>query len=121
MTSTGVPFSNALRNLRQLGSSPVTWSFAVIILAVEVLVGLVGGRDHQPAWSWYETFGLSRAEFLAGKIWQILTYGFLHGGWWHVGLNAVFILLIALLATGFVPELLLKAIRPFAEALAALN
>ena len=94
MTSTGVPFSNALRNLRQLGSSPVTWSFAVVMLAVEGLVGVVGGPDRQPAWSWFETFGLSRAEFLAGKVWQILSYGFLHGGWWHVGLNAVFILLI---------------------------
>lgn len=94
MTSSGVPFSNALRNLRQLGSSPVSWSFAVIILAVEVLIGLVGGRDRQPAWSWYEIFGLSQKEFLAGKVWQILTYGFLHGGWWHVGLNAVFILLV---------------------------
>lgn len=94
MTSTGVPLSNALRNLRQLGSSPVTWSFAVIILAVEVTVTLAGGRDRQPAWSWYESFGLSQNGFLAGKIWQILTYGFFHGGWWHVGLNAVFILLI---------------------------
>ena len=94
MTSSGVPFSNAARNLRQLGSSPATWSFALGILAIELLVALAGGKDLEPAWSWYETFGLSRVDFLAGEIWQILTYGFLHGGWWHVGLNAVFILLI---------------------------
>ncbi|MEO5916109.1 MAG: rhomboid family intramembrane serine protease [Luteolibacter sp.] len=94
MSSFGVPFSNAARNLRQLGSSPVTWSFAVVILAIELAITLVGGRDRQPAWSWYETFGLSRDGFLAGHFWRILTYGFLHGGWWHVGLNAVFILLI---------------------------
>ena len=94
MTSSGVPFSNAARNLRQLGSSPATWSIAVAILGVELLVALAGGRNFEPAWSWYETFGLSRGDFLSGKIWQILSYGFLHGGWWHVGLNAVFILLI---------------------------
>jgi len=33
----------------------------------------------------------------------------------------VLLLLVALLATGFVPELLMKAIRPFADALAALR
>jgi membrane associated rhomboid family serine protease len=38
--------------------------------------------------------GLSREGFLSGKIWQIVSYGFLHGGWWHVGVNAVFILVI---------------------------
>ena len=33
----------------------------------------------------------------------------------------ILLLLVALLATGFFPELLLQAIRPFAQALAALN
>jgi NADH-quinone oxidoreductase subunit M len=33
----------------------------------------------------------------------------------------ILLLLVALLTTGFVPELLMKAIRPFAQALAALN
>ncbi|MES2660499.1 MAG: rhomboid family intramembrane serine protease [Verrucomicrobiota bacterium] len=94
MTSSGAPFSNAARNLRQLGNSPVTWGFAAIILAIELLVTLAGGRDTQPARSWYDMLGLARGEFLAGKVWQILTYGFLHGGWVHVALNAVFILLI---------------------------
>jgi len=40
------------------------------------------------------TFGLSREGVLSGKIWQIFTYGFLHGGWWHAGLNALFVLLV---------------------------
>ena len=94
MTSSGAPFSNAARNFRQILYSPVCWSFAAVILVVDLLVNLAGGKDSQPAWWWFETLGLSRGGFLGGKIWQIVTYGFLHGGWVHVGLNAVFILLI---------------------------
>lgn len=94
MSSSGAPFSNAVRNLRQLGNSPVCWTFAGLILLIELVVTLSGGRDQEPAWGWYQSFGLSRAGFLSGKVWQILSYGFLHGGWAHVFLNAVFILLI---------------------------
>lgn len=94
MTSSGAPFSNVARNLRQLGSSPASWTFVVLVLAIQLSVTLVGGLSRQPAWSWFEMMGLSRSGFLSGKVWQVVTYGFLHGGWWHAGLNAAFILLI---------------------------
>jgi membrane associated rhomboid family serine protease len=94
MTSTGGPFSNARRNLSQLGQSPVSWAWVAAILGIAALVAAVGGPDRQPAWSWYEWLGLSREGILSGKIWQIFTYGFLHGPWWHAGLNALFLLLI---------------------------
>ncbi len=94
MSLSGVPFSNAVRNLRQLADSPVSWSFAGVVLGIHLIITFVGGQNQQPAWGWYEFFGLSRDEFLSGKIWQILSYGFFHGGWIHVLLNAVFILLI---------------------------
>ena len=94
MTSSGAPFSNAARNFRQLGSSPASWTFAGLILAIQLLVSLVGGPNIQPAWSWFEGAGLSRSGFFSGQVWQLITYGFLHGGWWHAGLNAAFILLI---------------------------
>ncbi|MGL4401344.1 MAG: rhomboid family intramembrane serine protease [Luteolibacter sp.] len=94
MTSTGGPFSNVWQNLCLLRQTPVTWMWVVAILGIEALVVAVGGLDQQPAWSWYEWLGLSREGILSGKIWQLVTYGFLHGDWWHTGLNAFFLLLI---------------------------
>lgn len=72
----------------------MTWTFVGVILAIQLIVTVAGGPDHQPARSWFEVFGLSRDGVLSGKVWQILTYGFLHGAWWHVGLNAVLLLLV---------------------------
>ena len=94
MTSTGVALSNFRQNLRQIMSSPVSWAWVAVILGVQALVMAVGGPDQQPANSWFETFGLSRHGVFAGGIWQIFSYGFLHAGWWHAGLNALFVLLI---------------------------
>lgn len=94
MNSTGGPFSNAARNLQQLRDSPASWAVAVLILAIHALVSGAGGLVRQPAWSWYEMLGLTRDGVLAGKVWKIFTYGFLHGSWWHVSLNALFVLLV---------------------------
>ncbi|RYD23596.1 MAG: rhomboid family intramembrane serine protease [Verrucomicrobiaceae bacterium] len=94
MTSSGAPFSNAARNLRQLGSSPVSWSAVAIVLAVQTVVSLAGGPNEPPAWGWFKAFGLSREGILSGKVWQIFTYGLLHGGWIHAAVNSVFVLLI---------------------------
>ncbi len=94
MTSIGAPFANAARNLRQLRNSPAAWAWVVLILGIQVLIVAVGGLDRQPVRSWFELFGLSRDGVFSGKIWQLLSYGFLHGSWLHVGLNALFILLV---------------------------
>lgn len=94
MNSSGAPFSNAARNLRQIASSPASWSFTLLILAIQGVVTASGGKDGMPAGGWYREFGLSQDGFLSGRVWQILTYGFLHGGWWHAALNAGFILVI---------------------------
>ena len=94
MTSSGAPFSHVGRSLRQIGSSPVSWAWVAVILGIQVLVMAVGGPDGQPARSWFETCGLSREGVFSGKIWQVFSYGFLHGGWWHAGLNSLFVLLV---------------------------
>ena len=94
MTSSGAPFSNAARNLRQLKSAPVSWSWVVVILGIQALVVAVGGWERQPARAWFELFALSRDGLFSGKIWQVLSYGFFHGSWFHVGMNALGILLL---------------------------
>ena len=92
MQSSGGPFSNAARSLGQLKHSPVSWKIAGVVLGIHLVVESRGGVDFHA--SLFENLGLSRSGVFEGKIWQILTYGFLHGAWWHAGLNALFMLLI---------------------------
>jgi membrane associated rhomboid family serine protease len=92
MKSSGGPFSNVARNLGQLRNSPVSWSWFGLVIGIHFLVESRGGTDFVS--SWYENLGLSRDGFLSGRIWQVFSYGLLHGSWLHVGLNALFVLLI---------------------------
>lgn len=88
------PFANAIRNFKQLRHSPGSWTWVAVIVGIELLIVCLGGPEKQPARSWYEWLGLNREGFLSGKIWQVFTYGLLHGGWWHALLNALCILLV---------------------------
>jgi membrane associated rhomboid family serine protease len=78
--------------LKQILHSPVSWAIVGVILTVQMLVAIGGGPDSL-SW-WFETLGLSRGGFLSGQVWQVFSYGWLHGGWWHAGLNALFVLVI---------------------------
>jgi membrane associated rhomboid family serine protease len=91
MTSTGATFSNLGRNLRQIGSSPACWAWVAAILGIQAWVMAAGQAS---AAAWFEVLGLSREGVFSGKIWQLFSYGFLHGGWWHAGVNALFVLLV---------------------------
>lgn len=92
MQSSGGLFAKVLRNLRPLRRSPASWGWVGIVLGIQTLLTNAGGAAATTGW--YETFGLSRDGFLSGKIWQILCYGLLHGGWWHACLNALFVLVV---------------------------
>jgi membrane associated rhomboid family serine protease len=94
MTSSGGPFSNAARNLRQLGSSPASWAYVGVVLGIQCMVSAGGGPLRPVVWRWFELLGLNREGILSGKIWQIFSYGFLHGSWFHVGMNALLVLLV---------------------------
>lgn len=92
MHANGGLFSKGVRNLGQLVRSPASWGCLALVLGIQTLVETTGGAaSHEDC---FETFGLSRAGFLSGKIWQICSYSLLHGGWWHAGLNALWVLVI---------------------------
>ena len=61
-------------------------------MAIQTGVASAGGAAVHP--DWFVTFGLSRAGFLSGHLWQIASYGLLHGSWWHAGINSLCVLLI---------------------------
>lgn len=92
MHSSGGPLSSATRNFAQLGHAPVAWAWVAVILGIQAIVTIGGGPEALSGW--FENLGLSRVGFLSGKVWQVFSYGFLHGGWWHAGVNALFVLLI---------------------------
>lgn len=94
MIATGGLFSTAGGKFSQLRNSPVAWAWAILILGIHGWVAAAGGPHQPPAWDWYENFGLSRQGMVSGKVWQLLSYGLLHGNGWHAGMNALFVLLV---------------------------
>lgn len=92
MHAPNVSFSDLRRNLSGILHAPASWAWVLAIIAIQLAVEISGGTATL-GW-WFENFGLSQEGFLAGKIWQILSYGMLHGGWWHAALNALLVLLV---------------------------
>lgn len=92
MITIGELHAGFAQRLREIIHAPICWIWVAVILAVQTLVALTGGTERQIAW--FHQFGLSHSGIEHGKVWQILTYGFLHGDWWHVGMNSLFVLLI---------------------------
>ncbi len=62
---------------------PETWTWRLIILCCVVWFVQMAARFwfHTPIDTW---FGLSAAGLAKGKLWTVLTYAFLHGGFGHL-------------------------------------
>ncbi len=75
-----------------LRAAECSWILAGLILLIQSWVTIAGG--HNAVSAVYETLGLSREGLLSGKVWQIGTYGLLHGGFAHAALNAVCVVLV---------------------------
>ena len=80
------------RNFAQLGQARLPWLVALVLLSIQAWVESRGGYLAVP-W-WYETFGLTREDFLHGKLWQVATYAFLHGSWLHAMANVGCLLML---------------------------
>lgn len=84
--------SDIQRNLRDIFHAPASWAWALAVIIIHLIVESCGGTAAL-GW-WFQNFGLSREGFLAGKIWQLMSHGLLHGGWVHAALNALMVLLV---------------------------
>ena len=87
--------SNLLAGVAGPGSFrrfPATWGWVGLIVGIQTLVACAGGANQLA--ELFVNLGLSRNGFLSGRIWQVLSYGLLHGSWWHAGLNALLVLVI---------------------------
>ncbi|MFZ5432996.1 MAG: rhomboid family intramembrane serine protease [Calditrichota bacterium] len=85
------PIKNELNRMQQLRytqfSFGMRWTNVVkILILANVTIFAAQELLHiGPILSW--TFGLVPAEFFGGKLWQIFTYMFLHGGLGHIFFN----------------------------------
>jgi len=73
-------------SFRRVRSAP--WSPTIALLAVLIAIFLLQQLLHLKGSAWIEHyFGLSLDGIRRGRLWQVLTFQFLHGGWFHILLN----------------------------------
>ena len=94
MKSNGGLFANLADRFRQVVRSPACWGFVVLTGMIHCCVERMGGPGQMPMSALYLKFGLSREGFLEGNVWSLLTYGLLHGSWWHWAMNALFVVFV---------------------------
>ncbi|RYD29535.1 MAG: rhomboid family intramembrane serine protease [Verrucomicrobiaceae bacterium] len=92
MRSSGVYFSELGHRLKSVLSARASWGVVLVLVAVQILVSVAGGHEALP-WV-FQNLGLSRQGISEGKVWQLFTYGLLHGGLPHVAINSLCIVLI---------------------------
>ncbi len=91
MNPSRAPFS-CPDGLRDISQARLPWLVALALVAIHTAIEVTGGIG--VAWRWYDLLGLRRIDFLEGRVWQPATYALLHGGWIHVGINALGIAVI---------------------------
>jgi len=75
--------------MRQAPARP-RWSATVTLIVVNALVYIFQYYllpQIAPAFEFEKYFALSLDGLRAGHVWQLLTYQFMHGGFWHIFLN----------------------------------
>ena len=81
-----------LRNLGRIGQSRVTWATFGFLLLIQAVVSLDGWSPFDAA-PW-EFWGLSRNGIKQGFVWQIVSYGLIHGSWLHFSVNGLGLLVL---------------------------
>lgn len=89
MRFSGAGQSGAGRQPRAVLRAPATCCWVLVLTGIHLWLSVAAGPDGM-RW-WYENLGLSREGTPAGMILRVFTYALLHGGWWHVALNVLFL------------------------------
>jgi len=75
--------------------SLLPWALVLCIAAIQTAVECAGGFRDPLIWKWYVLFGLSGdGVFHHGRVWQLVTHVWLHGGMTHMLLNGLFLGLV---------------------------
>lgn len=90
MSSNGERRSSGSRLPPAPWQAPATWACLAALVATHLALEFLLGETWRTRA--FEVLGLSRAGIGAGRLWQLLSYGLLHGSWWHLGLNTMFLL-----------------------------
>lgn len=77
--------------VKDYGMSIVTM-LVLLMVTIHCTVEMFGGVER--VWGLYIHFGLSWSGVKDGKIWQLISYGFLHGGWFHLIANMLILWLL---------------------------
>ena len=78
-------------NVRRPGFDVAT-GFVILIVVIQWLVARAGGPSYMA--DLFVQLGLTWPDMKSGKVWQLLSYAFLHGSWAHLLVNALMIWLI---------------------------
>lgn len=85
--------SDLSHHLKSLITSPASLTIVATLWSIQMVIpDPSAGSD--AAFAVFGTFGLRAETLSSGSIWQIFTYGLLHGGYLHVVVNAIGVLLI---------------------------
>lgn len=88
----GVHFPEPGHKWRALAHARGPWLVVALMVGIQGLVAWAGGPSHIP--QWFLALGLRREAVLSGGGWQLVSYAWLHGGWLHVLLNALCVVIL---------------------------
>ncbi|TAE90025.1 MAG: hypothetical protein EAZ81_11480 [Verrucomicrobia bacterium] len=74
-----------MRRWLERRQAPATYALVLCLVGIQCLVEF---QSHE---IWYRMGGLNRETFVGTKSLTLFSYGFLHGGWWHMLSNALMI------------------------------
>ncbi len=70
----------------------VPWALVLCLVAVQAVVERAGGFRDPAMWKWYVLLGLTGdGLFHHGRVWQLATHAWLHGGLAHLLVNGLFL------------------------------